>query len=409
MRATLICILALAGCRGILDIPSEGKKGCPAPCTVTVSGLAVPAESLTATQLALANVTVQLTSLDPSQEVITEAGGAYSFSHLPPDTPVAFNLSVPQTNPDVEGLLDTLYVAGTTEMSDVLLDLPVVQYRWLAKVAFQCGIFASLDKALFQPGTTNTLNNYFLTRATIIGQVVEDDKSPAKLDRSDISVVIEDFVNVHQNPADTDALPAATLCFLEPDPTTGEYKGVNESQTTSGRFVLFRARNDLGTGTGMGEVRIPGFPPGALAVSSGSIGFVHIQRGAGTGLPERPLTFERDVYPFFTKRTCASDCHRPGGIGYDTAPARPGPAGKTYRADWSASADAVFDNLTKPFDTDCALGGDMAARVCRAMPTASLLYRKPGGLVTHAGLNLGTKDEMVVAILQWIKDGLILR
>ena len=50
MRAILICLLALAGCRGILDIPSEGKVGCPAPCRVTVSGRAVHAESLEAPQ-----------------------------------------------------------------------------------------------------------------------------------------------------------------------------------------------------------------------------------------------------------------------------------------------------------------------------------------------------------------------
>jgi len=308
----------------------------------------------------------------------------------------------------VQGLLDTLYVAGTTEMDNVSLDLPVVQIRWLAKVAFQCGIFASPDKALFEPGTTN-LNNYFLTRSTIIGEVLEPDNSPAKLERADISVVIDDFVNVSPNPADTLPFPT-TLCFLEPDPATGEYRGVNASQTTSGRFVLFRARNMLGTGTGMGEVRIPGFPTGALDVSSGSIGFVHIKRGESTGLPERPRTFERDVYHFFKDKTCSAVCHRPpDGIAYLKAPARPGPNGRTYPADWSASVDEVFDNLTKPFDTDCALGDDTAARVCRAMPTASLLYPKPGGLVGHAGLNLGTRDDMVIAILQWIKDGLILR
>ncbi len=408
MRAALICILALAGCRGILDIPSKGKLGCPAPCTVTVSGRAVPAEIVDTSQLALANVTVDLTSLDPSQEVITAASGAYSFSGLQPGTPIAFNLSVPQTNPNVQGLLDTLYVVGTTEMSDITLDLPVVQYQWLAKVAFQCGIFPSLTAALFDPGTMN-LNDYFLTRATIIGQVFEEDGSRAALDRSDISVVIDDFVNRHQNPADTLPQPA-TLCFLEPDPQTGEYRGVNEDQTTSGRFVLFRARNTLGTGSGMGEVQIPGFPPGELNVSSGSIGFVHIRRGDSTALPERQFTFERDIYHFFKDKTCADVCHRPpNGIAYLTAPMRPGPNGLTYPADWSASVDAVFDNLTKPFDTNCAMGGDSAARVCLAMPTASLLYQKPGGLIFHSGLNLGTKDEMVVSILRWIEDGAILR
>ncbi|HEX3763455.1 MAG TPA: carboxypeptidase-like regulatory domain-containing protein [Kofleriaceae bacterium] len=408
MRPTLICILALAGCRGILDIPSEGKLGCPAPCMVTVSGRAVPAESVDTSQLALANVTVDLTSLDPSREVITEASGAYSFSGLQPGTPIAFNLSVPQTNPNVQGLLDTRYVVGTTEMRDLALDLPVVQYRWLANVAFQCGIFATLNQALFDVGTMN-LNDYFLTRATIIGQVFEEDGSRAKLDRSDISVVIDDFVNRHQNPADTAPQPA-TLCFLEPDPQTGQYRGVNASQTTSGRFVLFRARNMLGTGTGMGEVQIPGFPPGELDVSSGSIGFVHIRRGDSTSLPERPFTFERDVYHFFKDKTCSDVCHRPpDGIGYVTAPARPGPNGLMYHADWSASVDAVFDNLTKPFDTDCAQSDDTPARVCRALPMASLLYQKPGGLIYHSGLNLGTKDEMVVSILRWIEDGAILR
>jgi hypothetical protein len=408
MRPALICILALAGCAGILDIPSEGRVGCPAPCMVKVRGRAVSAENLDVSQRALANVTVRLTSLDPSQERITMADGEYSFAGLPPNTPIAFKLSVPQTDPDVQGLLDTRYVVGTTGMKDLERDLPVVQYPWLAKVAFQCGIFKSMEEALFEPETMN-LNNYFLTRSTIIGQVLQEDGSPAALDRRDISVVIAEFLNEYQNPTDEAPRPT-TLCFLEPDELTGEYRGVNASQTTSGRFIVFRARNEVGTGTGMGEVRIPGFPPGALNVSSGSIGFVHIQLGDGTPLPERPRTFERDVYHFFAERTCSAECHRPpDGIGYVTAPERPGPGGLTYRADWSASVDEVFDNLTKPFDTDCALGDDTAARVCRAMPKASLLYRKPGGLGDHLGLDLGTDDEMVVTVLRWIEDGLILR
>lgn len=408
MRPILLCLLALAGCRGILDIPSEGKLGCPAPCRVTVSGRAVHAESLDTPQPALANVTVELTSLDPSQEVVTDASGAYSFSDLKPGTPIAFNLSFRQTDPDVQGLLDTLYDVGSTETANIKLDLPVVRYRWLAKVAWQCGIFASLEKALYEPNTTN-VNTYFTTRATIIGQVLEQDGSPAKLDRSNISAVIDDFRNFHQNPADTLLPPPATLCFLEPDPAAGEYRGVSANQTTSGRFVLFRARNMIGTGSGMGEVRIPGFSPAALNVSSGSIGFVHMQRGDRILLPDRPLTFEGDIYHYFTDKTCSVSCHRPGGVGYTTAPARPGPNGLTYRADWSGSVDAVFNNLTKPFDTDCAMGDDNAARVCRALPTASLLYQMPGGLASHDGVDLGTKDEMIVFVLQWIKDGLILR
>lgn len=407
MRPTLIAILALAGCQGILGIPSEGQLGCPDPRKVAVCGRTVHAESLGESQPALANVTVELTSVDPSQKVITEDGGTYEFADLEPSTPIAFRMSLPQSAPNDQGLLDTFYVVRTPEREDIVLDLPVVQYDWLAKVAFQCGIFASPEEALFQPGTTN-INTYFTTRATIIGEVLEEDGTPAALDQRDVSVMINNFVNYDQNPADTATKPA-TFCFLEPDQASGEYRGVRANQTTSGRFVLFRARNFLGTGTGMGEVRISGFPIGALNVSTGSIGFVRIRRGDGIPLPPRPRTFERDVYHYFADKTCSIECHRPNGVGYMVAPARPGSGGLTYRADWSASVDQVFDNLTKPFDTDCALGGATAARVCLAMPTASLLYQKPGGLILHAGLNLGTEDEMVVNILRWIEDGAMLR
>jgi hypothetical protein len=414
MRPTLICLVALAGCRGILDVPSAGKHGCPEPCMVTVSGRAVPAESLDPLNHALPNATVKLASLDPTQPppVVTDDGGEYSFSGLPPGTPIAFNVSVPQTNPDVANLLHTVYVAGATDRNDVTLDLPIVRYRWLAQVAFQCGLFKSLDEALFAAPGTTTLNNYFLTRATILGEVLEADRHPAKLDAQDISVVIDEFANSNQNPSDTQLPPPATLCFLEPDPTTGEYKGVKETQSTSGRFVLFRARNMLGTGTGTGEVRIPGFPVAALDVSSGSIGFAFIRRGSSTSLPERPLTFERDIYHFFKDKTCNAVCHRPGGVALDVATARDGPNGVMYPADWSGSVDEVYDNLTKPFDTDCELADDdhdTAARVCRAMATKSLLYQKPGGLVPHKGLDLTTDDDMVIAILRWIQDGAILR
>jgi hypothetical protein len=71
----------------------------------------------------------------------------------------------------------------------------------------------------------------------------------------------------------------------------------------------------------------------------------------------------------------------------------------------------VYDNLTKPFDTDCELADDdhdTAARVCRASATKSLLYQKPGGLVPHKGLDLTTDDDMVIAIRRWIEDGAIL-
>src|SRR5262249_8636360 len=138
--------------------------------------------------------------------------------------------------------------------------------------------------------------------------------------------------------------------------------------SASGRFVMFRARNDLGTGTGMGEVRIPGYPAGPLSVASATIGFSFIQLGVGDALPQRKRTFERDVYHYFTDELCNQSCHKPDGIGFNMAPKRQDANGTMYAADWSGTVDQVYAALTAPLDTDCANAGPSAARVCKAKP-----------------------------------------
>ena len=161
----------------------------------------------------------------------------------------------------------------------------------------------------------------------------------------------------------------------------------------------------------MGEVRIPGFPTGPLNVSTGAIGFSRIKVGEGPSLPERQRTFERDVYHFFADKTCSNVCHRPpDGIGFMTAPKRLGPDDIRYGADWSAPVDQVYDNLTKPFDTDCQAGGASSARVCKAKPEVSLLYIKPSGMEPmHQGIILSSTDPMLSTVLKWIQDGAVLR
>jgi hypothetical protein len=407
-----------AGCSDILGIPSEGKVGCPEPCTVTVSGRTVDAKSTSG--LGVPGVTIRLTSVDPVRTVTSGDGGSFSFDKLPPGTPLQFDLSIPQSNPDPHGL-DTQYLAGTTAMDDITLDLPIVQYQWLAQVAFQCGIFPTLNDALFEPGTMNA-NSYFAVRSTILGQVENADGTPAgTFDRADITVNLRsasstaDYLNFQGNP-DSMTANGTTICLLEPDSDLGEFKGVNEEHAASGRFVMFRTRNDVGTGTGTGQVAIPAFPPGPLAVSSGAVGFAHIKLGDGTALPDRIHTFERDVYHWFKDETCSDICHKPGGIGFTTAPKRPGKGDPStlYPADWSASVDDVFNNLTKPDDTNCEQGGASIARVCLAMPKASLLYINPTSMTTgvgnHDGINnLPLDHPMILSILQWMADGGTLR
>jgi hypothetical protein len=185
---------------------------------------------------------------------------------------------------------------------------------------------------------------------------------------------------------------------------------VNADHSTSGRFVMFRVRDGGGTGAGAAEIRIPGFPIGNVTLASASIGYVRIKVGeGGDALPQRAKTFERDVYHFFTDKLCNQTCHKPGGIGYMRAPVRLGTDGMMYPADYSGTVDQVYDVLTKPVSTDCEQGGDKAARVCKPKPEASLLYLFPAGMGDHPGVVLQPDDPMLVAVLQWIKDGALLR
>jgi hypothetical protein len=410
MRAHAVLFLVFSGCGSIFGIPSEGSVGCPSPCMVTVSGKTILARSTTG--LPLGGVTVKLVSVDPPQSVTTGADGSYSFSGLPPDTPLRFDVSVMQVNPDPQGL-DTQILAGNTTTMDAVIDLPIVEYAWLAKVAFQCGIFPTLDAALYDPGTMN-VNSYFKVRSTVVGEVLNADLSPATaFDRADVAVVLRspasmvDYTNFQGNPDSMTAM-GVTVCFLEPDNGLGEFKGVNEDTATTGRFVMFRVRNDTGTGTGTGAVNIPSFPAGPLNVSAGTIGFARMVVGVGDSLPARKRGFARDVYHWFADKQCSALCHKPGGLGFMKAPVRLGPDGTMYPADWSGLPSDVFDRLTKPVATGCEQGvdPDTRARVCLAAPKNSLLYLNPTGKGTHEGTNdLTDDDPMIVNIVGWITDG----
>ena len=52
----------------------------------------------------------------------------------------------------------------------------------------------------------------------------------------------------------------------------------------------------------------------------------------------------------------------------------------------------MYDNLTKPFDTDCMMGGVSAARVCKAKPDESLLVPETrAAWLTMEASNRGTE------------------
>jgi hypothetical protein len=412
MRATIILgalAPALGSCSGILGIPSESSALCEDQCVVTIAGSVLPVDSATAAPKA--NVRVALTSLPMGEvpRVTSNASGGYSFADLDINTALELEMSFDQTNPTVpSGVLVTRFLGGNADM-DRTVDVPVVEFRWLAKVAFECGIFPTLEEATFEPGTSS-VNFYYISRSTVIGEVQNEDGTPATLNRSDLTVTVDGYMNSHQTPGDDTFPPRATVCFLEPDTGTGTFVGVNAERSTSGRFVMFRVRDEGGTGRGYARVLVPGFPPGAVNLrSSGSVGYVRIRQGEGEApLPSRPITFERDIYPLFTELTCVA-CHRPGGPGYEMGMVRGG-----LRADFSGTLDEVFQVLTGPPSTGCENGGDMAARVCTARPEVSLLYTKPrletgSEASDHKGIAFPEDTLALKLILEWIKNDAPLR
>lgn len=412
MRAAMwvAALAALAGCNSILGIPSDSSALCEDKCVVTVNGDVLPVDKVAATPKP--NVRVTLTSLPIAEQqnvrVTSNAAGAYTLGELDLNTALEMEMSFEQLNPTVSsGLLVTRYLAGNASENKTV-NVPVVEFRWLAKVAFQCGLFASENDAVFEPGTS-TVNFYYITRSTILGEVLNEDGTPATINRADITVTLDGYENTHENADDTDFLPKAHICFLEPD-TDGSFKGVAADRTTSGRFVMFRTRDASGTGRGYARVLIPDFPPGSVNLrSSGVIGFVRIQKGTGEPpLPARPKTFETDIYPMLSELGCVA-CHRPGGPGYEMGMIRGG-----LRADWSGTVDEVYRNLTEPPMAGCENGGATAARVCLTKPDASLFYTKPR-LETgdqpsdHKGIAFPEDSNAIKLILEWISGGAVIR
>lgn len=413
MRA-LVFVAALlptvTSCSSILGIPGESTALCEDECVVTVTGSVVPVDSTTATPKP--NVRVALTSLPMNEvpRVTSNASGAYSLADLDVNTALELEMSFDQTNPTVpSGVLVTRFLAGNASQN-MTVDVPVVDYHWLAKVAFECGIFPTLADATYQnPGTSTGVNFYYISRSTVIVEVQNEDGTPAPLNRSDLVVSVDGYMNSHETPGDTEFLPRARVCFLEPDGASGVYKGVDSERSTSGRFVMFRVRDAGGTGAGFARALIPGFPPGGVNLrSSGSVGYVRIRQGTGPEpLPQRPITFERDIYPLFTELTCVA-CHRPGGPGYEMGMIRGG-----FRADFSGTLDQVYQNLTGPPSEGCETGA-IQARVCKLAPEKSLLYTKPR-LETgaepsdHKGIAFPEDTLALKLILEWIRNDAKLR
>jgi hypothetical protein len=376
---------------------------CIPTCADGICGPSIHGTVLRADQVAptpLAGVSVDLVSTSQVVTTTSAAGGTYSLTGLPSDVALEMELSYAQDTPTIpEGELDTTTLAGNASGSTAV-DLEVVPYRWLADVAWKCGLFPTEDDAVY--GSPGMFNQYFIQRSTVIGEVQDAAGNPVPLDRADITISLDGYANTNDNPADTTFLPAAHICFLEQD-ATGTWKGVDEDSSATGRFVMFRVRNAAGTGVGFADVSIKGQPDTSANLrSSGLIAIAKVQPGG----PVQPIatnpTFERDVYPLLGQYGCVG-CHQPGQPGMVTGMVRDG-----FPADFSGTPGEVYDVLTKPDSTGCASG--TPARVCVAMPELSLFYTKPrletgGTPPDHLGIAFPESTPIIQTILAWIQGG----
>jgi hypothetical protein len=367
-------------------------------CEINLNARAVRFESIA--RDTRSDVTLHITSVPGDVIAKSNAAGDVSIKHLAPYTVLELLLTFEQTDPKIyAGFLATRYL-GPNISGPLALDVSVIEYRWLAQVATDCGIFPTLDDALYKPGTGN-VNFYFINRATIIGEVFELDGAPAALSRDKIQVLDDGWTNRHGDPADDDEFPTH-VCFLEPNPATGTYVGSPEDHTNSGRFVMFRVRNGKGVSNGFAQVQIPGYPDGLVVLrSAGDMGVVTIQKGVAPPPTPPSRSFADNVLPLMVQLGCPS-CHTPGKPGYELSQSRGG-----LKADYSGTAEEVRAVLMAAADT-CTETNPV--RVCLSRPTSSLLYTKPrletGDTASdHLGIAFPDGSTVLDVILAWISNG----
>ena len=362
--------------------------------TVTVQGTVVLADQLDATPAQ--DATVDITNVTPPQSAgPTAADGQYMLEPIAPGTLLDVEIGMPQNDPVfVPASLRTRTQLRLPNDTPVTFDPPLVTYAHLAQVAFECGLFPTLDAAI----GNGAVNVYFAQRSTVFGRLVDDmGDGVATLSREALQVELDGYINIHNSLLDTNANPAF-VCFLERDEVEGRWRGTTANASNdSGGFVVFRVRDSNGQGQGAATVRVAGFDDGHVNLrSTGNIGVVELVRNDDP----IPRDFASDVYPIFTTYACVG-CHTAGGP--------PAAVNAGFNADWSLSPLAVWQNLVGP-GTTC-MGPPTPLRVCTDDPDASLMIFYPlfdsvGGDDPHpVDIFPSLDDPGVQVIREWISQG----
>lgn len=363
---------------------------------VTVTGVAFDYSTIDRTPLG--EVTVQITNvIDAPTAEPTAADGVYQLDGLVPGTLLDLQpLWDQNASVVVPATLSSRVSVSVTNDQPIEFDVPVVPYEWMAQVAFECGLFPTLEDAIGE----NAVNPYFIQRSTVFGQLVDSEgNGVATVSKAAIRARIGEWANFQDNLLDTDGSPTE-VCFLDEDAVSGTYVGTGDDVSNdSGRFVMFRLRNNTGFGQGTLSVSVSGFDEVYTTLpSSGNIGVVELLRN------DQPIIrdFAIDIYPLFDTYGCTgTGCHSNGG---------PTPAIRNgYTADWSLTPREVWEQLVGP-GTECPNPAD-PVRICTDDPANSLFITRPltepvGETDPHpVDIFPSIEDPQVQVMLEWIEQG----
>jgi hypothetical protein len=261
-------------------------------------------------------------------------------------------------------------------------DVPLVSFVWLAQVAVDCGLYTTLDAALYD--MYGRFNGDFVSRSVVLGELQAIDGTPylgTPVSPSDITVAVGD-----QNPFVNNVTAAAgnTVCFLDTNATTRQFVGSKATKSTSAnRFVMFGVRNGntqvLGSGNAF--VYVTGFVPQSVyLLASGSLGVVTLQVGSAPPPPPVAPTFHDKIYPLFGDLGCLSGCHTPPkGAGYIGSQAR-GLTGLDFTTE-----DSALKGLRLGENASCLTDDNVKVRLCPSAPDKSLVLTVPLTQPTTAG------------------------
>lgn len=332
-------------------------------------------------------------------EAAPTVNGQYSVDYVPPGSNLAVEIQYDQiiegTTIPVIPAVESTQIKKVTQNEDVVHNLYTVKFNWLAQVAYDCGLYASVEEARTEPGG-NSINLDWVSRSAVVGTIKDAaGAGVAGVAQDAVRVTIEGYENYHNS-------GTSKLCWLNDD-GGDTYVGTTSAVSyASGRFAMFQVQNAAnGIGQGIAYVTAEGYDEVSVTLgSAGNIGFVTLTEADNPLPPPDPdaIDFETTVYPLFTKYGCVG-CHYAGG---NAAVDQGG-----YPADFSGDPQSVYDNLTGP-GTDCQA---TPYRVCVNTPEAATLVTKPlaepvGVPPNHPNTSFDTVDDPDLQyIIQWMAQG----